>query len=479
MKYFKKFIKLKFYIIVLVVLLLCGCKVGHDYKKETVKIPEYYKEAGKEWKPAVPKDEAERGDWWTIFNNVKLNSLEEKLNVDNLNIALAEAQYREARALVEEAKAGYFPTVTGASSRIRQKQPRLNSSPINSTSNTPYTTNSLSLTATWEPDLWGGIRRAVEASTAGAQASAAQLASVRLSMQASLAQYYFQLCILDMDQKILNDTVSAYQKLLQITKNQYAAGTASQLNIIQAQSALQSAQTQAIDNAVNRSLYEHAIAVLIGEPVANFSLPPQTIALTPPYIPVEVPSVLLERRPDIAAAERLMAQANAEIGVATSAYFPIVTLSGTGGFQSNSFRHWFSQPAKFWSLGPQLAATLFDGGLRSAQLKAAKANYDASIATYRQTVLSAFQNVEDNLATLRILKTEADLQNKIVKNAELALKITLNGYQAGTASSLDVTNAQITLYTAKKSATDLTSRRLVAGVGLITALGGGWRPDET
>jgi NodT family efflux transporter outer membrane factor (OMF) lipoprotein len=483
-------------------LLLCACKVGPDYTRPTVKTPDHYKEIEKEWKVAEPQDAKERGTWWSIFKNAKLNALEEKLNSKNFNIEVAEAQYKQALALVEQARAHYFPTLAGSASSLQEKEssysggttqpsatvktPNLNiygvnvpslNIPVYTTPTRPFYTKTLSATASWELDLWGATRRSVEANKANAEASAAQLASMRLSMQASLAQTYFQLCILDMHQKTLNSIVTTYKKVLKITKNQYAVGVASLLDVANAENQFQSTQTQANDNAINRSAYEHAIAVLIGESPADFSLPPQTMNLRFPSIPVGIPSTLLERRPDIAAAERAIAQANAQIGVAISGYFPQLTLSGTAGFQTGKFRQWFSKPYKFWSLGPQLAETLFDAGSRAAQVKAARATYQANVASYRQTVLAAFQDVEDNLATLRILKSEATAQNKVLENAERILKIVTNQYEVGSASALDVANAKTTLHNAKQLATDFAGRRLAATVGLIKALGGGWRPD--
>lgn len=468
---------------ILMSVLVCACNAGPDYVKPKVAMPSNYKELAKYWRPAKPQDTAERGAWWTIFNNPQLNALENKLNINNQNIALAAAQYQEAQALVAQAKAGYFPLVSGSVVNTRQKQPvsknsnsnsRGNSSVSSNTSTKPYTTDTLTLGATWEPDLWGAVRRAVEANVAGAEASAAQLASVRLSMQAALAQTYLQLSTLDLNQQNLDATVLAYKKILQLIKNRYAAGVAAQADILQAEINLNTATALAQDNHIARAQYEHAIAVLIGEPASIFSLPVKRLALTPPRVPVNLPAELLERRPDIAAAERLMAQANAEIGVAVSAYYPILTLSGDMGYQNNTFKHLISQPTQFWALGPQLAATFFDGGLRSAKVQAARANYTGSIATYRQTVLTALQNVEDNLAAVRILAAEANTQNKFVDNTKGQFKIISNAYNAGTTDALGVLNVKIALLIAENDAIAVSGRRFVATVGLIMALGGGW-----
>ncbi|MBI2791210.1 MAG: efflux transporter outer membrane subunit [Gammaproteobacteria bacterium] len=339
----------------------------------------------------------------------------------------------------------------------------------------PVTNNfNVALDATWEPDIWGSVRRAVEASEAGATASAAQLALTKLSMQASLAQFYFELRGLDGDQRVLDNTVLNYQKLLKITKNQYHVGTASKAAVLQVQSQLELAQVQALDNGIFRAQYEHAIAVLIGKPPGCFSLGPHLTSNSPPFIPVDVPSTLLERRPDIAQAERLVAQANAQIGVAIAAYFPTLTLTGVGGYEASLLRDLFTKPARYWSIAAQIADTLLDGGLRSAQVEAARAVYDQTVATYRQTVLSAFQDVEDNLVALRILNEELKKQNQAVETAHHALQLVMNEYKAGTVGLADVLNAQITAFTAEKGANDIEYQRMTFAVGLIKALGGGW-----
>jgi len=459
-------------------LLLSTCTVGPDYVQPSVEIPEKYKEAAEGWKVAQPQDDHNRGDWWKVFNDPTLNTLEDQVKISNQNIATFEAQYRQARALVDQARAGYAPTLTSSLSLTRQKPPHF----IPTISVPPYTDHSMSLTAAWEPDLWGSVRRTVESSEAGAQASAAALASAQLSAQASLAQYYFQLRALDADQKLLDDLEGAYRKLLQLTQGRYGSGVAAQMDILQAQNQLQSAQVQAVNNGIKRAQYEHAIAVLIGKPASVFSLKPSPFIMTPPSIPVQVPSVLLERRPDVAQAERQMAQANAQIGVAIAAFFPTLTLAATGGFDYTSstglgqtgLGRWLSAPAQFWSLGPQLAAILFDGGLRDAKTAAARAAYDASVASYRQTVLTAFQDVEDNLSSLRILASEAKVQDETVANTKRLLNLTINQYNAGTVAYADVITAQTNAYMAQKNAIDIASQHMTSAVGLIKALGGGW-----
>jgi NodT family efflux transporter outer membrane factor (OMF) lipoprotein len=476
-----------------------ACHVGPDYVRPPVSVPLKFKEAPKNWKIAKPQICDSRA-WWKIFHDPELNKLEDNLVISNQTIFAAEAQYRQACALVDEARASYFPTVVGSLSLVRQKQgssgsgsSSAGSSTTSTTSSTtsgistggisvggsggsngPFTSHSLLLNASWEPDIWGGVSRSVEASIAGAQASGELLAATRLSAEASLAQFYFELRALDKDQALLNDTVVAYKKSLQLTKNRYAAGVAGRADVAQAQSQLETAQAQAINNGILRSQYEHAIAVLIGRPPADFSIAFKPLKSSVPAIPLQVPSMLLERRPDIANAERLMAQANAQIGVAISAYFPTLTLSATGSMQHQGWAHWFSIPAMGWALGAQVAQTIYDGGLACATTAAARANYDASVATYRQAVFTAFQDVEDNLVALRVLKSEMVVQDQAVASARLALKIMLNEYKAGTVPYSNVIIAQTAAYTAEKSAADVRGLEMTAAIGLVKALGGGW-----
>jgi len=471
---------MKIFLLFLTALFISACEVGPDYVQPAIDVPKAYKESDPNWKVAEPQDTGESGAWWEIFKDPVLNQLEAQLNLANQNIAVAEAQYRQAQALVGQAWAGYAPTLTASAAVTRQQQSQLatSSAAASLSSRQPFTAYSTNFTAVWEPDLWGNVSRLVESNEAGAQASAAQLAAVRLAAQGSLAQYYFQLRTLDALQKLLDENVMASEKLLKLTQNRYQAGVASQLDVAQAQSQYQTAQVQATDNGVNRALYEHAVAVLIGQPPATFALVRAPLMQAPPDIPLQVPSVLLERRPDVAEAERLMAQANAEIGVAVSAYFPLLTLTASGGFSSRSAQNWFTVPAQVWSIGPQLAATLFDGGLQRAKVDAAYAVYDQNVALYRQTVLAAFQDVEDNLATLRILGSEVATQNAAVESAKLALKLVVEGYKAGTVDYSSVLTAQITAYTAEETAINIMGRRMVAAVGLIKALGGGWNKAE-
>lgn len=471
--------------IFLISLLVSGCTVGPNYKKPAAPVPTHFKEA-KHWKKANPSDAINRGEWWKIFNDSKLNQLEADLNHCNQTIANAEANYRNARALVDEARAAYFPTLSLSGLLTRQKSAgglvsastgaiTVNGGAAGSTGRIS-TSHSWLLTASWEPDFWGAIYRTVEASKAFAQSSDALLALTRLSAQTSLAQYYFELRGVDTDQTILNETVISDKNILQLVENQYHSGTASEADVIQARTQLETAQSSAINIGITRAEYEHAIAILIGKPPADFSMRSASQKnIKPPVIPLTVPSELLERRPDIAQAERLVAQANAQIGIAISAFFPTITLNGSASYQHSGTENWFSMPNIGWSLGPQLAETILDGGLRNATVMAARANYDATVASYRQIVLAAFQDTEDNLAALRILGQQSIVQSQAARDANLALKLTLNQYKAGTIAYNSVLTSQIAAYTATKNAADVNYLRMTAAVGLIKSLGGGWK----
>jgi NodT family efflux transporter outer membrane factor (OMF) lipoprotein len=455
-----------------VVALFTACSVGPDYIKPTAQVPESYKELGG-WKVAQPRDHLVRGAWWEMFNDSRLNELEEQVNISNQNVALAEAQFRQARALVWAARAAYFPTATIGLGYTRSS----GSTTLNPHVTTRRTTlNDFMLLGdvSWEPDIWGKVRRSVEASKASAQASAADLESVRLSSQTELAQDYFQLLSLDAQKQLLDETVVAFQKSLQLTKNRYEAGVASKGDVLLADTQLKVTQAQAIDIGVQRAQFENAIALLVGKPASVFSMPFSPLTLTPPTIPVGIPSELLERRPDIAAVERRVAAANAQIGVAEAAYYPTVTLSASGGFNSSSVSKWFSWPSRFWSVGPGISETVFDGGFRRAQTAQARAAYDANVALYRQTVLTGFQEVEDNLAALRILEEEATAQDEAVKAARQSLAVALNQYKAGTINYLAVIVIQAGLLNNERTAVDIAGRRMTAATLLIKALGGGW-----
>ncbi|MBS0290668.1 MAG: efflux transporter outer membrane subunit [Proteobacteria bacterium] len=473
---------------VALVLVLGACTVGPDYQRPKVLVPTSYKEAPAGWKIASPNDSCDRGPWWLVFEDPLLNDLINELNISNENIIAASAQYCQAKALVSQARAAFFPVLSSTATFTRQQLSGASGSVDdvrvisldNSNVVSPgpvFNDYNLSMSVSWEPDIWGGIRRSVESSVAGAQSSAALLAATRLLAQAQLAQFYFELRGLDGDQRILDNTVKNYQRLLNITTNQYKQGTVGRSNILAAKSQLELAQVAAIDNGILRAQYEHAIAVLIGKPPANFCIKAENTLTKVPSIPIEIPSNLLERRPDIAQYERLVAQANAQIGVAISAYFPVLSLTGTGGYESSLLENLFSRAAKFWSLGASLAETIFDGGLRGAQVDAARATYDQVVANYRQTVLAAFQDVEDNLVALNTLDKEISKQQQAVATAREALSVVLNEYSAGTVAISDVLNAELTLYTAEKGANDINYRRLVSAVGLIRSLGGGWISD--
>lgn len=443
---------------------LASCTLlGPNYRRPQVVTPPAYKES-KDWKIAEPRDGVPRGKWWMVFNDGQLNALADKLDKSNLDLRVAEAQYRRAQALVEQSRAGLFPVVTGNVSVTRG----------GSGSRAPANDYDLSARASWDADLWGRVRRGVESSQASAQASAADLESVRLLVQSELVLNYLQLRVLDTQKKLLDESAAAFAKSLEMTQNRYKAGLAGRVDVAQAEAQLKSTQAQSIDTGVQRAQLEHAIAVLLGASPAEFALPAAPIKVTMPSIPVGLPSELLERRPDIAAAERRVEAANAQIGVAQAAFFPSLTLSAGAGLASSSFAHWLSLPSRFWSLGPALAQSIFDGGLRKSVSDQAIASYDASVATYRQTVLSAFADVEDNLAALRILEQEARVQEDAVRAARLSLELTLNQYKAGIVSYLNVVSAQTTLLGNERTELSLLGRRLTAAAQLVRALGGGW-----
>ncbi len=480
-------------------LLWSGCVVGPNYVRPPTAAPEAYKETPG-WKVAQPRDELSRGAWWEIYNDPKLNALEEQVDINNQNIAVAEAQFREAVALVQEARAAYFPTVTGGASWTRLQNsgtlgnisPSTTSGGGSGTGGTssgtsgkkstkvspgppPITEFLLTSDLTWEPDLWGKVRRQVESSVASAQASAADLEGVRLSARATLAQSYFQLRTLDDLKRLLNDTAADYQKILVFTKNQYAQGVSSLGDVSIAEAQLKSTQAQAIDLGVQRAQLEHAIALLIGTSPSVFAIPEARQTLKVPDVPFGVPSELLERRPDIAAAERNMAAANALIGVALSAYYPTITLSASGGFETSSLAKWLTWPSRIWSLGAAASETLLDFGLRAGQTAAARAAYDASVGTYRQTVLTGFQQVEDNLAALGILKDEGQVQDEAVKASRKSVEVSTNQYKAGILNRIALLVVETQALANERTAITILGNRMSANVLLIEALGGGWQ----
>lgn len=458
--------------------LLTGCAVGPDYRQPAIDTPVAYRETPG-WKPAEPRDDVPRGNWWEIYGDPGLTTLVRQVEVSNQNVRAAEAQYRQAMALLGVARAGYFPTVSGGLTANRGQGTSASTATATGTAVvTPgaaiRNTDRVSLSAAWEADVWGRIARTVETNEAQAQASAADLQAALLSAQATLVQTYLQLRINDAQRRLLEQTIVAYERSQQITRNRYEAGVAGRSDVVQAETQLRSTQAQAIDLGVQRAQMEHAIATLIGRAPADFRLPPTDAIPSLPTIPVGLPSELLERRPDIAAAERRIAAANAQIGVAQAAFFPALTFSASGGYQNSSFSQLLTLPNRFWSLGPALAATLFDAGARSAQKEQAIAAYDKSVATYRQTVLAAFLDVEDNLAALRVLADEAEAQRAAQMSAAEALALTDNQYQAGTVSYLNVVTAQAASLSADRASLNITGSRLVASVLLLKAFGGDW-----
>lgn len=447
-------------------LLLSACTVGPNYVRPDAPVPAAYKEEDDAWKRAAPRDEIARGTWWQVFDDAELDALARRLDAGNQDLRAAEARVRQARALLQQARAGLFPVLVGSATASR-----------GGTRSSTASTYELALDAAWEPDLWGRVRRSIESSSADWQASAADLESVRLSAYATLAQSYFGLRIADMQKQLLEDTVEAYQRTLTLTQNRYAAGVAAKVDVVQAQVQLKSTQADLVDVESGRAQLEHAIAVLIGEPPANLSIARKPFDAVLPLVPAGLPSELLERRPDIAAAERRVAAANAAIGVAESAFYPSLVLSGATGFRSGDIGKLLSAPSLFWSLGAGLAQTLFDGGLRRGVSDQARAAYDGEVAAYRQTVLAAFQEVEDNLAALRVLEDEAALRQEALEGARQSVELTTNQYKAGTVSYLNVIAAQTIALNNERTAVNVLGRRLLASVALIKAVGGGWSAD--
>jgi NodT family efflux transporter outer membrane factor (OMF) lipoprotein len=451
--------------------LVGGCLVGPNYVRPPAPATAKFKEAG-DWKPAQPNDAASRGNWWEIFGDAKLNALVEQVNVSNENVRTAEAQLRQAEALVAQSRAGLWPTLAVSTSVTRSYTPNIQGAGSNTSA--PVNVFNLPLTASWAPDLWGSVRRTIESNVANAQASAANVANARLLAQAQLAINYFQLRSLDAQRALLETSAAEYQKSLDLTRNRYNAGVAGRVDVVQAETQLKSTQAQAINVGVQRAQLEHAIAILIGKAPADVAIERDKMDMSIPAVPAGLPSQLLERRPDIAAAERRIAAANAQIGVATAAYYPTLTLSGTAGFRTNTASDWLTVPHRFWSVGPALAETLFDGGSRRAVTQQAQAAYDANVSTYRQSVLTAFQQVEDNLAALRILEEAARAQDDAVKAARQSTELTVNQYKAGTVTYLNVVVVQAAQLNNEISAVSTLGQRLVAAVTLVQALGGGW-----
>ena len=454
---------------------LAACEVGPDYERPEAATPGSYKEIDG-WKPSEPGDLADRGPWWSIYKDPQLDRLEAQVDISNQNLKAAEAAFREASAIVAEARAGLFPTVSVAASAQRSGQGAGASTSGNIVSRGGRVQNQFNATASasWELDVWGRIRRTIESDVASAQASAADLAAARLSAQALLATDYLELRIADELKRLLDDTTVAFARTLQITINRYQGGIAARSDVASARAQYESTRAQAINFGVQRAAFEHAIAVLIGKPPADLTI--AAVKLTPiiPVTPPGLPSTLLERRPDIAAAERRVAAANAQIGVAVAAYFPALTLSASYGVVSTAIDTLFRAANGVWSFGPALAQTVFDAGLRGAQVEAARAFYDQNVADYRQTVLAAFQQVEDELAALRILEQQAAVQDAAVAAAQEAEALIFNQYTAGTVAYTSVITAQTVALGNRQTALTILQNRLVASVTLLQALGGGW-----
>ncbi|MGA2532402.1 MAG: efflux transporter outer membrane subunit [Candidatus Aminicenantales bacterium] len=476
--------RLRHALLVMPILFVGACLVGPNYRRPSAPVSQGYKEMPKEgtaaagiWKPAQPGDAAGRAKWWEIFRDPALNAIEEQVNVSNQTIALAEAQFRGARAFVGGVRSSLFPAVGVGASATRSSGLTTRSSAAGQAP--PVITGyEISVDLGWELDLFGRIRRSVQAGIAGAQASAADLESVRLAMQADAAADYFLLHGVDAEIQLLQKTVAGYQIEYGLTENRFRQGVASGIDVAQAKTQLESTRAQATDLEITRAQLEHALAVLAGKPPQEFSVSATPSWVAPPEIPVGLPSELLERRPDIASAERLMAAANAQIGVAVAGFFPTISLTGLAGYDGSPLASLFSLPNRIWSLGVSLAETAFDAGKRHATYRQAQAAYDAAVAEYRETVLTALEQVEDNLAALRSLAEEAQYQATAVAEAERTLSLAKNRYMNGVTSYLEVVSAQNTALANERLAVDLLTRRLTASVNLIKALGGGWRSSD-
>ncbi|HXP42782.1 MAG TPA: efflux transporter outer membrane subunit [Candidatus Acidoferrales bacterium] len=459
-------------LVAIAALQLTGCVVGPKYHQPAVPAPPAYKEVG-DWKPAEPNDQNLGGNWWTVFQDPQLDALELQVNVSNQNLKSAEAQFQQARAALRYNRADYYPTVTAGPSATRTRV-SANAPTGSLLRGVTYNDFVFPFDVSYQADVWGRVRKTVESSREQAQASAADLATVNLSMHADLAVDYFQARSLDAQEQLLNTTVTQYEQALELNESRFQGGIASEVEVEQAKTILQTTRAQAIDVGVARAQFEHAVAILIGKPPAEFSLPPLPLTAPPPHIPVGVPSLLLERRPDIAAAERLVASANAQIGVAKSAYYPAISLGASGGFESSSITTLLNGPSGLWSFGLSAVGTVFDVGRRRALTDQARAAYDSQVANYRQTVLNGFQQVEDNLAAVRILENEAQVQDQAVVAAQRSLDLSITRYKGGVTSYLEVITAQNAALTDEVTAVNILGRRMANTVLLIQALGGGW-----
>lgn len=464
-------------------LVLAGCTVGPNYQKPSAAAtaPEWKENAvpppnppNGTWKHVEPSDQVLRGPWWQIYNDSQLSGLEDKVAVSNQTLRVAMEQYFSAREQVRVARSQYYPTLSAGPSVSRTKESYNTPNTTRALTTYQYNTVSIAGQAQWEPDLWGQVRRTVEQARANAQASAALLANVELSLRAELAADYFEMRGLDTQKQLLDNSVTAYTSYLQLTQVRFKGGVATESDVALAQTQLETTRAQAIDVEVARAQYEHAIATLIGIPASTFSLPPMPLGPQIPQIPVGMPSQLLERRPDIAAAERQVDAANAQIGIALAAYYPNVSLTGTGGFLSGQPGTWIQGPSSMWSLGASAVELLFDAGRRHAITQQARDAYDQQVANYRQTVLAAFQDVEDNLAALRILDQESVVQQAAVDAARHSLDLSTTQYKGGVVTYLQVLTAQTAQLSDERTQADIATRQFVASVQLIRAVGGGW-----
>jgi NodT family efflux transporter outer membrane factor (OMF) lipoprotein len=468
-------------LLVLLVFALESCTVGPKYARPNTPTPAAYKEQPPasyqgvdQWQPAHPADMGNHGKWWELFGDAELNGLEEQVATSNQTLKVDEARFREARAAIRFNRAAQFPTISTAPSAAYNKNSDYSPSFPSKIPEASTGDFVLPFDLSYELDLWGRVRRSVAAAREEAQATAADYETAKLSLEAELAMDYFELRSADAQKRLLDDTVKAYSDNVQLTTHRFKGGAAPRSDVAQAQTQLDTTRVQDTDVTVQRAQFEHAIAILIGKPPADFALAAKPDTDEPPKIPVGLPSQLLQRRPDIAADERRMAEANQQIGIARAAYFPTITLNGTAGFAGTQASNWFTWPAGFWAVGPMVAETLFDGGRRRATSESARANYDATVATYRQTSLTAFQEVEDNLSALRILEDEAQQQDQAVVSSKDSLHLFTNRYKGGVDTYLQVITAQTIELANERNAIDIQRRRMDASVLLVKALGGGW-----
>lgn len=452
--------------------LLTACAVGPNYKRPAFDAAAAYKEQDG-WKPSEPNDALDRGAWWQIYNDEVLNGLEVQINISNQNVLAAAASVEEARALVRQAQANFWPQVSLNASRTRTVEGTAPGVVLGT--NTTSTVTDLGISGNWEIDLWGRIRRTAESDRASMQSSEAALASARLAAQAALATDYFELRAQDQLQVILNDIVAAEQQSLKITENRYRVGVAAKADVVSAQTQLLSSQADQVNAPLQRAILEHAIAVLVGQQPANFSVARATLRTDVPTVPAGLPSTLLERRPDVAQAERQVAASNAQVGVAISAFFPTLTITGSDDYRGNTISRLIRTANQVWAIGPSLALSVFDAGLRRAEVAQARAAHEVTVDNYRQTVLTSLQQVEDDIATLRVNEQRAVIEEETVKAAREAETLTLNQYKAGTVPYSSVITSQTTRLNAEETALTVLSSRLQASVALIQALGGGWK----